>query len=91
MTNSEKKRIIGLYNNLHICATRVEAYVSEEIMRMRKLSLVLLLVLIITMIFGMVACDHAGGGNVDNPVIPTPTPDDDDEPSNVGILPSYGQ
>lgn len=50
-------------------------------MRMRKLSLVLLLVLIITMIFGMVACDHAGGGNVDNPVIPTPTPDDD-EPSN---------
>ena len=51
-------------------------------MRMRKLSLVLLLVLIITMIFGMVACDHAGGGNVDNPVIPTPTPDPNDEPSN---------
>lgn len=78
LTNARKKRIIDLYNNLHICATRVEAYVSEEIMRMRKLSLVLMLVLISVMLFGLVACNPKTGGDIDAPVIPTPSPDNPD-------------
>lgn len=54
-----------------------KACVSEEIMRMRKLSLVLLLVLVSVMLFGMVACNPTNNGNTDTPVIPTPTPDPD--------------
>ena len=49
-------------------------------MRMRKLSLVLLLVLISVMLFGMVACNPASGdGNTEAPVIPTPTPGGDSD------------
>ena len=44
---------------------------------MRKLSLVLLLVLVSVMLFGMVACNPTNNGNTDTPVIPTPTPDPD--------------
>ena len=51
-----------------------KACVSEEIMRMRKLSLVLLLVLVSVMLFGMVACNPTDNGTTENPVIPTPTP-----------------
>ncbi|HBW05592.1 MAG TPA: hypothetical protein DEF02_03285, partial [Clostridiales bacterium] len=50
-------------------------------MRMRKLSLVLLLVLISVMLFGLVACNPKTDGNTDTPVIPTPTPNPDPDNS----------
>ena len=49
----------------------------RKIMRMRKLSLVLLLVMVSVMLFGLVACNTSSGDNSTTPVIPTPNPGGD--------------
>ena len=57
--------------------TQVSVCLRRKIMRMRKLSLVLLLVMVSVMLFGLVACNTSSGDNSTTPVIPTPNPGGD--------------